>query len=60
MPLYAQQLLSGQLLSPFVPDHDDSADGETQQHRQRTPLTIADADVVATTRDVYVLVMFQI
>lgn len=59
MPLYAQQLLSGQLLSPFVPDHDDSA-GETQQHRQRTPLTIADADVVAATRDVYALVMLQI
>ena len=58
MPLYAQQLLSGQLLSPFVPDHNDSADGETQQHRRRTPLTIADVDVVAATRDV--LVMLQI
>ena len=75
MPLYAQQLLTGPLLSIFVPNHIDSEYGteddgyiytlslfnpqeETQQHRQRTPPTIADADVVAATRDV--LVMLQI
>ena len=75
VPLYAQQLLTGPLLSIFVPNHIDSEYGteddgyiytlslfnpqeETQQHRQRTPPTIADADVVAATRDV--LVMLQI
>lgn len=86
MPLYAQQLLSGPLLSPFVPDHVDSEEGDSDKdddngyiytsdisqtlaslkrkrpreethhrHRRRAEPTVADADVVAATRDVLVL-----